>query len=201
MEHIGESERILKYVGEQGLIRSREITRNGFHRITLSRLVNQGRVQRIGRGLYSYPEHGLTEWQELAEISKTTPGAVIGLISALAFHNIGTQVPYETWIVLPYGAWVPRGSRPLKVTRWAEPYYSAGVEVHQIESVEVRVYCAAKTVADCFRMRTKVGIDVAIEALREGWRDRKFTADDLIRYAKIDRVDRVLRPYIEALIT
>ena len=201
MEHIGESEGILKYVGERGITRSREITQNGFHRITLTRLVNQGKLQRIGRGLYSSPEHGPTEWQDFAEICKTTPRAVIGLISALAFHNIGTQVPYETWIVLPYSAWVPRSSRPVKVTRFAEPYFSAGVEEHQIDSVTVHIYCAAKTVADCFKMRNKIGTDVAVEALREGWRDRKFTTDDLIRYAKIDRVDRVMRPYIEALIT
>ena len=201
MEHAIESDRILRFLADRGVTRSRELVEHGFHRVILTRLVTQGKVQRLSRGLYSLPESSPTEWHDLAEISKTTPNAVIGLVSALAFHHIGTQVPYETWIVLPKGAWVPRTRHRVRVTRFDEPYYSAGIEDHQIESVTVRVYCAAKTVADCFRMRNKLGFDVAVEALREGWRDRKFTADDLIRYAKIDRVDRVMRPYIEALFT
>lgn len=201
MEHALESDRILSFITEKGVSRACELTKEGFHRAALTRLVGQGRVLRLSRGLYAMPQHSPTEWHDLAEISKTTPKAVIGLVTALAFHNIGTQVSYETWIVLPKGSRPPQSSHSLRVTRFDEPYYSFGIETHQIESVTVKVYSAAKTVADCFRMRGKLGYDVAIEALKDGWRNRKFTSDELIRCAKIDRVDKVMRPYIEALIT
>ncbi len=201
MEQGGESGRIVNFISQKGIARTRELVQEGFHRVTLTRLLRQGRIHRAGRGLYTLPEHSLTSWHDLVEISKVTPRAVIGLISALAFHNIGTQIPYETWIVLPKGSRTPRTSHRIRVTRFDEPYYSAGIEEHEIESVKVRVYSAAKTVADCFKMRGKIGYDVAVEALREGWQNRKFTPDELIRYAKLNRVDKVMKPYIEALIT
>ena len=124
---------------------------------------------------------------------------MIGLISALAYHHIGTHLPYETWVVLPAGAWSPKTSHKLRVTIFAEPSYSAGIEEYAIEGSTVRIYSAAKTVADCFKMRGKVGHDVAVEALREGFRQRKFTVGELTKYAKLNRVLKVMRPYIEAI--
>ena len=199
MEHQDRAERLIEFVREMGVARSSDINRAGYPRVLLTRAVNQGRLQRVDRGLYSVVEHELTEWHDLAEIAKAVPNAVIGLISALAFHQIGTQMPYEHWIVLPAKAWEPTGTRRFRTTRFAEPYYSAGIEEHVIEGVSVRIYSPAKTVADCFRMRSKVGFDVAIEALREGWRTRKFTMDELDKYAKLNKVRKVMRPYIEAI--
>lgn len=199
MEHERNTEALVKFVTERGVARTRDIVDAGFPRVMLTRLVRNGELQRLGRGLYATADHPLTEWHDLAEVAKAIPSAVVSLISALAFHEIGTQVPHEIWIALPDGARKPTYHHKLRVTRLSEPYLSAGVEVHQIEGVPVRVFGAAKTVADCFRMRSKVGYDVAVEALREGWRLRKFTLDELTDFGKLNRVDRIMRPYIEAI--
>jgi len=192
---------IVDFVREHGVTRARELAAKGFHSQEITRLVAAQKVVRFGRGLYALPQHNLTSWHDLAEISKMMPLAVVNLISALAFHQIGTQLPHQTWVALPAGNWKPKWNPRLRVTHLTEPYYSEGVEEHEVEGVRVKIYNPAKTVADCFRMRSKVGYDVAVEALREGWRDRKFTSEELMRYAKIDRVDKVMRPYIEALIS
>lgn len=195
-----EADRLVRCIADHGVVRARDLDAAGFHRKTLTHLLAQGRIQRLSRGVYSSANHEFTEWHDLAEVCKELPAARIALVSALAFHGIGTQMPYETWVALPVGARTPKSSHRLRLIRIAEPYYSEGIEQHLIEGVEVPIYCAAKTVADCFKMRSKVGYDVAIEALREGWRDRKFTVDDLTRYAKLNRVDRIMRPYMEAIL-
>lgn len=199
MKHPGGAEALVKFIRDRGVARTREVVEAGFPRVLLTRLVRKGELQRLARGLYSTTGHPLTEWHDLAEVAKAVPSAVVAFISALAFHDIGTQVPHEIWIALPEGAREPAYHQKLRVTRFSERYLSAGVEVHQIEGVPVRVFGAAKTVADCFRMRSKVGYDVAIEALREGWRLRKFTFDELDHFAKLNRVDQIMRPYIEAI--
>lgn len=201
MEQSREAQRILDFIREAGIVKTSELTVQGFHRAILTRLVQNGRLQRLARGVYSVPDHSMTEWHDLAEVCKAVPAARIALISALAFHNIGTQMPYETWIALPVGSWAPQIGHPLRIARLSEPYYSAGIEEHLIEGVTVRVYSAAKTVTDCFRMRSKVGYDVAVEALKEGWRSRKFTMKDISEYARLNRVEKVMRPYIEAIVS
>lgn len=201
MEHSIEAQRIHEFVRRACVAKASELTDQGFHRAVLTRLVKDGHLQRLSRGVYSLPDHSVTEWHDLAQVCKAVPAARIALISALAFHNIGTQVPYETWIVLPVGSWAPQIGHSLRITRLSEPYYSAGVEEHIVEGVTVRVYSAAKTVTDCFKMRSKVGYDVAVEALKEGWRVRKFTMAEISKYAKLNRVERVMRPYIEAIVS
>jgi predicted transcriptional regulator of viral defense system len=196
-----QSNSILKFVSEKGVTRASELIAEGFHSQEITRLVQAHELERLGRGLYALPQHDLTPWHDLAEVSKTAPKAVVCLVSALAFHEIGTHLPYETWIALPAGAWRPCSIPHLRVTYLSAPYYSPGIEEHIVEGVPVKIYCAAKTVADCFRMRSKVGYDVAVESLRDGWRGQKFTIAELMSYAKIDRVDKVMRPYIEALIS
>jgi predicted transcriptional regulator of viral defense system len=198
MKHSRDSENLIEFVEARGVARTKEVTDAGFPRVLLTRLMRQGRLQRLGRGLYATSDHALTEWHDLAEVAKAVPSAVVTLISALAFHEIGTHVPHDVWIARPVGARKPTYHVRLRVTRFSEPYFSAGVEVHQVEGVPVRIFNAAKTVADCFRLRSKVGYDVAIEALREGLKHRKFTLDELNHYARINRVDRIMRPYIEA---
>jgi len=190
----------VQFVASCGVTRSQEIELAGFSRVSIARHVKRGQLQRLARGIYAVPGYLFTEWHDLVEVTKTIPSAVIALISALAFHEIGTQLPYETWIALPEKGHEPKSHLKLRTTRFTEPYYSAGVENHEIEGLNIHVYSAAKTVADCFKMRGKVGYDVAIEALREGWRLRKFTLDELSGFAKLNRVDSVMRPYIEAII-
>lgn len=201
LEQAREAERIIRFVGERGVVRSRDLDEAGFHRATITRLVQHDRLQRLARGIYSLPDHEFTEWHDLAEVSAELPAIRVALISALAFHGIGAQMPYETWVALPVGARTPKTKHPLRITRLSEPYYSAGVEEHVVEGVTVCVYSAAKTVTDCFKMRSKVGYDVAVEALKEGWRARKFTMTEISKYATLNRVERVMRPYIEAIVS
>lgn len=201
MEQRRNAHSLLTFVQDRGVVTSREIEIAGFPRIAITRSVRAGELQRLGKGMYAGPDHTFSEWHDLAAISRAVPSAIIALISALAYHEIGTQLAYELWIALPEGSREPSYHQKLRVTRFSEPYFSIGVEEHEIEGSTVRIYSAAKTVADCFRMRSKVGYDVAIEALKEGWRLRKFTLDELNHFSKLNKVDRVMRPYLEAILS
>lgn len=201
MEQRRGAEELVAFITKRGVTRTREVVEAGFARVLLTRLVRRGVLQRLGKGLYSVPNQALSEWHDLVEVAKAVPSAVVNLISALAFHEIGTQIPREIWIALPKGARTPKYHQTLRITRLSQPYFSIGIETHQIEGASVRVYGAAKTVADCFRMRSKVGYDVAIEALKDGYRLKKFTFEELDRYSKLNRVQRIIRPYIEAIAT
>jgi predicted transcriptional regulator of viral defense system len=143
----------------------------------------------------------VTEHHGLALVAATAPKGVICLLSALSFHQIGTQLPHEVWIALDRRSRCPSLTYPrLHVVRFGGDALTEGVEVHRIEGETVRVYSVAKTIADTFKYRNKIGLDVALEALREAWRARRFTMDKLYRYARICRVERVMRPYLEALV-
>ena len=160
-----------------------------------------GLLRRNARGLYSLPEAPTTERALFAEIVKRVPRAVVCLLSALLFHEITTQLPREIWLAVPRGSWRPNiVYPPLILTYLSGEAYSFGIEKYDVGGVEVKVYSPAKTVADCFKFRNKVGLDVAIEALREVWRSRKATADELFRAAEINRVARTMRPYMEAIV-
>jgi predicted transcriptional regulator of viral defense system len=125
---------------------------------------------------------------------------VVCLLSALEIHEVGAQAPFEVWIALPAGTHAPRiTGTAIRVTRLSGAAFSEGIETVVIDGAPVRVYNIAKTVTDCFKLRGKVGLDVALEALREAWRARKVTMDDLSRYAKVNRMTNVMRPYLEAL--
>lgn len=201
MEHRRNAQSLLTFVQDRGIVTSREIETAGFPRIAITRGVRAGELQRLGKGIYAGPDHTFSEWHDLAAMSRAVPSSIIALISALAYHEIGTQLAYELWIALPEGSREPSYHQKLRITRFSEPYYSAGIQEHEIEGTTVRIYSAAKTVADCFRMRSKVGYDVAIEALKEGWRLRKFTLNELNYYSKLNKVDRVMRPYLEAILS
>ena len=167
----------------------------------LGRLLAQGSIVRVGRGLYAASDGGpLTEHHSLAEAAKRLPQGIVCLLSALRFHGLGTQSPFEVWIAIDRKAALPRADAPaLRVVRFSGQALSEGREHHTLEGVEVAIYSAAKTVADCFKYRNKIGLDVALEALREYLRRRDRNLDDLWRYAKVCRVERVMRPYVEAL--
>lgn len=179
----------------------RELAERGIHSQVLTRLVAQGQLERVARGLYRLPEQPVTEHHGLALAAAAVPQGVICLLSALQYHGIGTQLPSEVWIALDRRAWRPTlAYPPLRIVRYTGKALSAGVETHTIEGRPVKIYGLAKTVADCFKYRNKIGLDVALEALREGWQARRFTMDELDRFAAICRVQRVMRPYLEALV-
>jgi predicted transcriptional regulator of viral defense system len=193
-------ERTLKLARRARGVTPRDLAEQGIHRQVLTRLVEQGQIERVARGVYRLPEYPITESHGLALAAAAVPQGVICLLSALQYHGIGTQLPSEVWMALDRRAWRPKlAYPPLRILRYSGAAMSAGVETHRIEGRPVKVYGPAKTVADCFKYRNKIGLDVALEALREGWRARRFTMDELDRYATICRVHRVMRPYLEAL--
>jgi predicted transcriptional regulator of viral defense system len=193
-------ERTMQYVRQHGIVRPRDIEAIGIPREYLLRLHGQGKLNRTGRGIYTLPNAAVTERHTYAEVAKRVPEAVLCLLSALAFREITTQSPASVWIALGKGARKPAILSPsLRVVRLTEPSLSEGVEKHIVEGVSVRVYSAAKTVADCFKFRNKIGLDIAIEALKDCLRQKKATVNEIYRYAKICRVSNVIRPYMEAL--
>src|ERR1035437_1118929 len=189
-------QKIMRYVGQHGIVRPRDIEAIGLPREYLLRLYRKGKLSRTGRGIYTLPDAAVTERHSYAEVAKRVPEAVLCLLSALAFHEITTQSPASVWIALGKGARKPAIVSPsLRVVRLTEPSLSEGIEKQSVEGVTVRVYSAAKTVADCFKFRNKIGLDIAIEALKDCLRQRKATVNEIYRYAKICRVSNVIRPY------
>ena len=190
----------MQYVRRKGIVRPRDLEALGIPREYLLRLHRQGKLSRTGRGIYTLPDAAVTERHSYAEVAKRVPEAILCLLSALAFHELTTQSLAEVWIALGKGARKPAILSPsLRVVRLTGPALSEGVEKHTVEGVPVRVYSAAKTVADCFKFRNKIGLYVAIEALKDSLRQKKATINDIYRYAKICRVSNVIRPYMEAL--
>jgi predicted transcriptional regulator of viral defense system len=199
---------ILDLAGARGLLRPLDLDAQGLPRVSLTRLVRQGRLARVGRGLYALPDRPVSEHSALAEVARKHPRAVVCLLSALRFHELTTQAPFEVWLAIPNKARPPRLDYPrLRVVRFSEPALTEGVEVHAVDGVPVRVTNLARTVADCFKYRNKIGLDVALKALKEalkegggpGGRGRRVSIDELWRYAQLDRVANVMRPYLEAL--
>ena len=190
----------LKLARRRQGVTARELAAAHIHRQVLSRLVESGEIERVVRGVYRLPEHPLTENHGLAMAGTVVPHGVICLLSALQFHGIGTQLPSEVWIAIDRRARRPALKYPpLRIVRYSGAALTEGVESHRIEGQTVRVYNVAKTVADCFKYRNKIGLDVALEALREARRAKQASADALWRYAKINRVANVMRPYLEAV--
>lgn len=195
------SERILDVAAHQALVRPRDVEALGIARESLLRLYRKGLLVRQARGVYALPQTPVTEHHSLAMAAKRVPRGVICLLSALRFHGLTTQDPHEVWIAIDLKARRPSVESPaLRVARFSGRSLVEGVEEPEIEGVRVRVYSAAKTVADCFKYRHKIGIDVAIEALRDSVRTRKTTIDEIHRYAKVCRVANVMRPYLESVV-
>jgi predicted transcriptional regulator of viral defense system len=192
--------RITTLAQRLGVVRPRDVEAAGIPREYLLRLMRRGVLERSGRGLYRLADAPVTEHHSLAEVGKRLPHATVCLLSALVFHQITTQNPAEVWIALPPGSRTPRSNgQRLRVVRFTGPALTEGRQEHRIEGVPVGIYSPAKTVADCFKFRNKIGLDVAIEALRECLRQRKATIREIHRFAKICRVARVMQPYLESL--
>jgi len=191
---------ILDLARAQGLLRPRDLTALGLPRVVLTRLVRRGQLVRVGRGLYALPDRRVSEHASFAEVARKHPQGIVCLLSALRFHNLTTQSPFEVWLAIPNKARAPRMDYPpLRIVRFSGPALTEGIEAHMIDGVPVRITGVAKTVADCFKYRNKIGLDVALEALREAWREKRVSRDELWRYAELCRVANVMRPYLESI--
>jgi predicted transcriptional regulator of viral defense system len=201
MTNLSASERkVLSLARKLKVVRIKDLTERGIHPEHARRLCAKGLLVRRGRGIYMAHDADFSEHIGYAQVFKWVPHGVICLLSALAFHEIGTQLPFEVWLALERGRARPRLEYPpLRVMWFSGAAFHEGVETHPIDRIRVKIYNPAKTVADCFRYRNKVGLDVALEALRECLHDRKATVDELVHFAKVCRVWSVMRPYLEAL--
>ncbi|MCC6197741.1 MAG: type IV toxin-antitoxin system AbiEi family antitoxin domain-containing protein [Burkholderiales bacterium] len=190
----------VRLIRRLGLARPRDLEGYGITRAQLDRLVRRGLVVRESRGVYAVADHEPTAEHTLAHVAKRVPRGVFCLLTALRFHGLTTQSAHEVWIALPEKARRPELDYPrLRVARFSGAALTEGVETHRVEGVTIRVYSAAKTVADCFKYRNKLGVDVAVEALQDFSRKHRGSANDLARFARICRVSRVMQPYLDAI--
>lgn len=193
-------ERLLRHMQRHGVVRTRDLEALGVPRVALQRAVDRGQVIRRARGVYVRPDHAATRHTDIAAVGARTPKAVVCLVSALEYHGLTTQVPHAVWIMIHKSSHRPTFNGPaMRVVRASGLALTTGVEKHKIEGVVVQMTTPAKTVADCFRYRDTVGTDVAVEAIRDCLRKRKATPAEIFEMATVDRVARVMRPYLEAL--
>ena len=191
---------VARRAGNKAVLQPRDFARVGIHPEQLRRLVGSGQIARAGRGRYLLPGAPIPEDIGLALVATAAPTATVCLLTALRIHSIGTQAPREIWIAVDRRAAKPRlDYPPVRVVRFSGRALTFGIETRRIAGMPVRIYSAAKTVADCFKYRNKIGLDVALEALKEGLRLKRFGREDLWKAARVCRVSRVLRPYLEAL--
>lgn len=193
--------RVLAFVKRMGIVRPADLEARGISRAELYRLVRDGVVVRQSRGLYTSTEHQYTAEHSVAQVAKRVPASVFCLLTALRIHKLTTQSPADVWIALSTKARKPRLDYPrLRVARFSGPSLTEGIEKRRVEGVQLRVYSAAKTVADCFKYRNKIGIDVAVEALRDFTHRYRGGANELSRFARICRVTRIMQPYLDAIV-
>jgi predicted transcriptional regulator of viral defense system len=183
------------------LLRSRDLAAHQIPREYLKRACDKGMLQRVGRGLYRIPGTMTSENQSLAEVCRRAPAAVVCLLSALRFHDLTTQNPFEVWVAVSPKAHMPRlQTLALRAVRFSGESLTYGIQTHDVSGVPVRIYSVAKTVADCFKFRNKIGVDVAIEALRDCLKQRRASVDEILEAARVCRVQKVISPYMEALL-
>lgn len=200
MQETTEKRAIGQFRARNGVLHTAEALRIGIHPRTLYQLRDQGRIEAISRGVYRLTDLPPLSHPDLVTVALRVPKGVVCLISALAFHEITTEVPHEVQIALPRGTKSPKLVHPpLRVFRFSEPGLSLGVETVNLDGIEVHIYDPVKTVVDCFRHRNKLGVDVAIEALKLCIVRKLARPSDLLRYARKCRAERVMLPYIEAL--
>jgi predicted transcriptional regulator of viral defense system len=186
--------------GFSGRILRVDLAPMGIPRVSLTRAVRLGQLERVGRGLYGLPGREVSAHGSLAEVARRVPKGVVCLLSALRFHDLTTQAPFQVWLAIENKAIAPKlDYPPLRIVRFSGAAFTEGIEEHVVDGVTVRVTGVAKTVADCFKYRNKIGLDVALEALREAWHEKRMTSDDIWHYAKVCRVANVMRPYLESL--
>lgn len=189
---------VMRLVAAQGSVRSSDLTARQIPRAILMRLVRAGRLKQIARGLYALPNQHLSRQHPLAEVAARSSRGVFCLLTALRFHRVKVSSTDEIWLAIPNKARAPSSDDPpLRVVRFSGAALSEGVEQHEIDGVTVRVYSVAKSVADCFKFRDRIGLDVAVEALQKSRRKGLATLQDLRHYAQVCHVTQVMRPYLE----
>ncbi len=194
------ADRLIELVKARGLIRPCDLKSLEIPRISLTRALRRGQLERVGRGLYGLPEREISAHGSLAEVAIRVPKGIICLLSALRFHGLTTQSPFEVWLAIENKALASKlDYPPLRIVRFSGDALTAGVEEHIVDGVTIRITGVAKTVADCFKYRNKIGLDVALEALRDAWHEKRMTGDEIWRYAKVCRVANVMRPYLDSL--
>lgn len=193
----GEARKIL---ARGGVCSLGDFARAGVPAWAVYRLFNEGTAQRVGRGIYTSVGGPKTENQTYVEVSKRIPKGIICLLSALRLHGLTTANPEAVWVAIDRRAWRPRIDRPqVRIVRFAGAGLTTGIERRLIEGVPVPVTDVPRTIADCFKYRNKIGLELALEALRDGWRRKRFTMDQIWRAARLCRVSRVMQPYLESL--
>ena len=184
----------------KALLRPSDAVAKGHSRLYLAQLAQRGLVHKVSRGLYALPQRKASEFASLAEVASKHPQALVCLLSALAFHGLTTQAPFEVWVAVDNKARAPQMPYPpLRIARFSGSALTEGVELHNIEGVPVKITSVPKTIADCFKYRNKIGLDVAMEALKEAWSAKRVSMDELWHYGQICRVQNVMRPYLEGL--
>lgn len=191
--------RILDLVRQKGILRSGDLGAIGAPRVVLTRMTANGQLEKAGRGLYRLPGSQGSEHESLITVAAKVPQGVLCLLTALHFHELTTHLPRQVWLAMPRGSHTPRiGYPPLRMVQIAGETFAEGIEIVERDQVKLRVYSVARTIADCFKHRNKIGLDVALEALKDARAKNKVTANDVWRFAKICRVANVMRPYLEA---
>ena len=182
------------------VLRSRDLEERGLTRTRIREAVDASVLERVGRGLYALPGAELTEHHSMVQATRRVPGGAICLLSALRFHDLTSQNPHDVWLAIgPKDRLPQQGNPPIKIVRFGAENFLLGLETHEIEGVQLKVYSVARTVVDLFRYRNKIGIDVALEALKEGWRERRFTLKEINQIAMRCRMVQVMKPYLESL--
>ena len=195
-----QTQTVLTLARQKGMLRSSDLKEAGLARVVLTRLTATGQLEKVGRGLYRLPQTQASEFESLITIAIKVPQAIFCLLTALQFHGLTTQLPRQIWIAMPRGSHAPTiDYPPVKMVQFTGAAYAEGVEVVERDQVKLKVYGVAKTIADCFKQRNKIGIDVALEALKDARAQQKVSANDLWHFAKVCRVANVMRPYLEAL--
>ena len=196
-----DSDQILRLARRRRLLSAADVREQGLTPQLLIKLHQSGKLERVARGLYSLPGSQPTGHQSLVEICRRVPRGVICLLSALQYHEIGTQLPHEVWLALPEATQTPPiDYPPLRIVRLRGGAYADGIETFIEGGSSLRVYGIDKTIADCFKFRHKIGVDVALEALKEAWRQRKLNLDRVAHFGKVNRVSKVMQPYLETIV-
>ena len=194
------AQRVLELAREKGLLRASDLDAVNAPRVVLTRLTAAGLLVKVDRGLYRLPDSQGSEFEGLTAVATKIPQAVFCLLTALQLHELTSQLPWQIWIGMPRGSHTPRIEHPpIRMVQFTNEAYKAGIETIEQDGIELRVYSAAKTVADCFKHRNNIGLDVALEALKDARASDKASADDIWRHAKICRVANVMRPYLESI--
>lgn len=198
---LSKKQQVINYAMTHSIVRPSDLVKLGLPKDYLYQLAKDQILVRISRGMYQWPEHRSGNHQSLIEAVRQAPGAVVALLSALSFHNLTTQNPHETWLAIDRKSWRPKIEYPpVRFITISRELMETGIEEHTIEGLTIKVFSPVRTVVDCFKYRNKIGLDVALEALKEGWRSNCFTIDELTHYAELCRVKNVMQPYLESLV-